>query len=94
MLFKTKEYFDVVQRKQKNKKKTKTMNPPKKQEEEKKTREIETYMRERERDRERETEKGGTPKRLRRNKGKHSKVNNKMPLQGGKLVKKKQNKQK
>ena len=40
--------------------------------------------RERERDREREIEKGGGQKRLRRNKGRHSKRNKKCPFLGGK----------
>ena len=39
---------------------------------------------EQERDREREIEKGGGQKRLRRNKGRHSKINKKMPFSRGK----------
>ena len=41
---------------------------------------------EQERDREREIGKGGGQKRLRRNKGRHSKINKKCPFLGGKQV--------
>ena len=41
---------------------------------------------EQERDRERDIEKGGGPKRLRRNKGRHSKINKKYPFLGEKNI--------
>ena len=41
-------------------------------------------MQEEERDRERKIEKGGGQNKLRRNKGRHSKINKKMPFSRGK----------
>ena len=85
--------FDVVpfmkqkqrgkKRKQREKSKEQKENKKKdkKEKNKKRTRERE---RERERDRERGIKKGGGQKRLRRKKGRHSKINQKCPFLGGK----------
>ena len=72
------------QRRQKTKKETKTRNQKKAKKKDKEERK--KITRERERDREREIEKGGGQKRLRRNKGRHSKINKKCPFLGWKTV--------
>ena len=81
------EYSDVVlfmkqkQRRKKRKERDKTRKQKKAKKKDRKERE---KGQEEERDREREIEKGGAPKKLRRNKGRHSKINKKCPFLGGK----------
>ena len=81
------EYFDVVplmkekQRRKKKKERDKNKEP---KETKKKDKKEERQKRRKERDREREIEKGGAPKKLRRNKGRHSKINKKCPFLRGK----------
>ena len=81
------EYSDVVlfmkqkQRRKKRKERDKTRKQKKAKRKDRKERE---KAQEEERDREREIEKGGAPKKLRRNKGRHSKINKKCPFLGGK----------
>ena len=82
------EYFDVVvvmkqkqrRKKRKERDQNKEANESKKERQEGK----EKRTRRRERDRERNIEKGGSPKKLRRNKGRHSKINKKCLFLGGK----------
>ena len=74
------EYFDVVlfMKQRRNKKKeTETMNQKKAKKKYKKE-----ERKEKERDRERASEKGGAQERLRRNKGRHSKINKNAPFRG------------
>ena len=76
------EYFDVVlfvkqkQKETKRKKETKTRNQKKAKKKDKK----EGRKKRKKKDRERACEKGGGQKRLRRNKGRHSKVHKKWPF--------------
>ena len=80
------EYSDVVlfmkqkQRRKKRKERDKTRKQKKANKKDRKERKGQ----EEERDREREIEKGGAPKKLRRNKGRHSKINKKSPFLGWK----------
>ena len=85
------EYSDVVlfmkqkQRRKKRKERDKTRKQKKaKKKDRKERKQGQEEERERERDREREIEKGGAPKKLRRNKGRHSKINKKCPFLGAK----------
>ena len=83
------EYFDVVlstkQKQRRNKKKERQKQGTKRKQKRKTRRKKEKKIereRERERERDRESEKEGGRKRLRRNKGRHSKINNNALLRG------------
>ena len=81
------EYSHVVlfmKQKQRRKKRKKRDKTRKQKKAKKKDRKERKQGQEEERDREREIEKGGAPKKLRRNKGRHSKINNKCPFSRGK----------
>ena len=82
------EYFDVVHfmRQKQRRKKRKERDKNKEAKESKKERQERKKGQEEERDRERKIEKGGGQKKLRRNKGRHSKINKKCPFLGGKQV--------
>ena len=82
--------FDVVpfmrqkaKKKEKERKREKQGIKRKQKKHKKEDKKKRTRERERERDREREIEKGGGKKMLRRNKGRHSKINKKCPFLGG-----------
>ena len=79
------EYSDVVlfmKQKQRRKKRKERDKTRKQKKAKKKDRKERKQGQEEERDREREIEKGGAPKKLRINKGRHSKVNKKCPFLG------------
>ena len=81
------EYPDVVLfMKQKQRRKTRKERDKNKEAEESKNERQEGRKKgqEEERDRERKIEKGGGQNKLRRNKGRHSKINKKCPFLGGK----------
>ena len=81
------EYSDVVlfmKQKQRRKKRKERDKNKEAKESKKERQERREKGQEEERDREREIEKGGAPKKLRRNKGRHSKINKKCPFLGGK----------
>ena len=81
------EYSDVVlfmKQKQRRKKKERKRQNKEAKESKKERQERKEKGQEEERDREREIEKGGAPKKLRRNKGRRSKINKKCPFLGGK----------
>ena len=83
------EYPDVVLfMKQKQRRKTRKERDKDKEAEESKNERQEGRKKgqEEERDRERKIEKGGGQNKLRRNKGRHSKINKKCPFLGGKRV--------
>ena len=82
------EYFDVVlfvKQKQRRNNRKKRQKQGSKRKQKRKTRR-KKERKEEERDREREIEKGGSKKRLRRNKGGDSKITKKCPFLGGKQV--------
>ena len=81
------EYSHVVlfmKQKQRRKKRKKETKQGKQKKAKKKDRKERKQGQEEERDREREIEKGGAPKKLRRNKGRHSKISKKCPFLGAK----------
>ena len=82
------EYFDVVlfmkQKQRRKKRKERDKNKEAKESKKERQEGKEKRTRRRERARERKIEKGGGPKKLRRNKGRHSKINKKCPSLGGK----------
>ena len=81
------EYFDVVlfmKQKQRRKKRKERDKNKEAKESKKERQEGRKKRQEEERDRERKNEKGGGQRKLRRNKGRHSKINKKCPFLGGK----------
>ena len=79
------EYFDVVlfmKQKQRRKKRKQRDKHKEAKESKKERQEGRKKGQEEERDRERKIQKGGGPKKLRRNKGRHSKINKKCPFLG------------
>ena len=79
------EYFDVVlfmKQKQRRKKRKERDKTRKQKKAKKRNRKERKKGQEEERDRERKIQKGGCPKKLRRNKGRHSKINKKCPFLG------------
>ena len=83
------EYSDVVlfmKQKQRRKEKERKRQNKEAKESKKERQERKEKGQEEERDREREIEKGGAPKKLRRNKGRHSKINKNALFLGGNKV--------